>query len=120
MLGDGAAALHDAPGLKIGEGGAGDAQHVDAEMLEEAPILGRDDGLHQVGRHILDADGFTAPFAEARDLAAVAIDDQHDRLAGCGQCAIDRRQVPGQERDGGAAEHDHPQRKRQAPHRRDS
>ena len=48
LLRDGRAALHDAAGLEVGEGGAQDAERVDAVVLEEAVVLGGDEGLHHV------------------------------------------------------------------------
>ena len=45
LLRDGRAALHDAAGLEVGERRARDAERVDAVVLEEAIVLGGDEGL---------------------------------------------------------------------------
>ena len=57
LLRDGRAALHHAPGLQVGEGGAQDAERIDAVVLEEAVVLGGDEGqLHVLGDLIVGQD----------------------------------------------------------------
>jgi hypothetical protein len=53
LRGDGAAALPAAP-EEVGEKRARDAFEVDAEMLEEAPVLGGDDGIEDVRRDLVE------------------------------------------------------------------
>ena len=44
LLRDGARALRDAAATQVGHRCSGDAPQVDAVVIEETPILGRDDG----------------------------------------------------------------------------
>ena len=53
LLGDRRAALHRLPGAQVDERGAGGALQVDAEVPVEAAVLGRDDGVDQVRRHLV-------------------------------------------------------------------
>jgi hypothetical protein len=39
------------PGARVRDSGAHQAQRVEAVVLEEAPVLGRDDGIHHRARH---------------------------------------------------------------------
>ncbi len=52
LLRDRAAALENLAGPEIRHRRAQDANWVDAEMAVEPAILGRDDGLRQIGRHL--------------------------------------------------------------------
>ena len=54
LLGKGAATLADGAGPQIGEGGPDDPDPVDPGMIEKSPVFGRDDGLHQIGRHLVE------------------------------------------------------------------
>jgi hypothetical protein len=55
LHGDGAGALALAATGEVGVGGAQHAERVDAGMLVEALVLGREDGLLHRRRHVLDA-----------------------------------------------------------------
>ena len=65
LLGDRAAALHDMAGAQIGDGGAQQTDRIDAEMAVETPVLGRDDRLRQIGRHLLQRQRLPEQIAEA-------------------------------------------------------
>ncbi len=54
LLGDGAAALHDAASLEVFPGGTDDGDEVDPPVLVEIGILGGDEGLEQRLRHSLN------------------------------------------------------------------
>ena len=71
LLGDGAAALGEMAGAQIGEPGAQKADRIDAEMLVEAPVFGGDDGLRQIGRHLLQRQRLAEQIAKGGDDAAV-------------------------------------------------
>ena len=53
LLRDGRAALDHVARLEVGEGGADDAERVDAVVLEEAIVLGGDERLHHVLRDLV-------------------------------------------------------------------
>ena len=80
LLGDRAAALDDAAGAEVGQRGAGEAEHVDAEMAPEAGILGGDHGLHEEGRDLVELDIAGPARAAAGERAAVRGQDR-DRWA---------------------------------------
>ena len=67
------AALHDAAGLRIGDDRAQGAADVDAEMLVEAPVLGRQHSLDQVVRKLVEGNRIVVPYAARADLVAVAV-----------------------------------------------
>ena len=55
LLGEGAAPLHRLPGLDVGHHGPGDAQGIDPVMMKEIPVLGGQQGGHQVIGQIFPA-----------------------------------------------------------------
>ncbi len=55
LLGDRRPALGGALGPDVGPGGPGDADGIDAAVLEELAVLGGDDGVLDDGRHLVDA-----------------------------------------------------------------
>src|SRR5262249_1186032 len=60
LHGDGAGALVVIAAMaEIGPGGTSDADEVKAAMLEEALVLGGDDGVDQYGRNVFVTDGAT-------------------------------------------------------------
>ena len=71
LHGDGAAALAGAPGAQVVPGGARDAEEVHALVIEERMILGRQDGMHQLIRDLLDGDRDAFLLAELGDEFAV-------------------------------------------------
>ncbi|MPL60708.1 hypothetical protein SDC9_06269 [bioreactor metagenome] len=81
-----------APLTQVDRDRRGDAARRDAEVLVEAPVLGGDDGVAQVGRDVLGGDlaaeGLAAP---GEDFAAAV--EQRDRAA---VAAVEQRRVLGQ------------------------
>ena len=88
-----AAALHHAAGPQVGPQGAQDAQHIDAVMLIEAPVLDQFDARAQQRRHVggredqpvFAVDGKYAADhgrieAEHRQLRAIALPQGRDRV----------------------------------------
>jgi hypothetical protein len=59
----------------VGEGRARDAERVDAEVLIEAPVLDRDEGVRQVFRQRAERDRRAGEIAAAGERLAVQIDD---------------------------------------------
>ncbi len=82
LLGQGRAALHNLVGLRVGDQGARRAEKVDAEVLEEAPVLGRQRRLDQVVGQVLERNGIIVVHAALADLGAVAIEELDAVLAG--------------------------------------
>src|SRR5262245_5747245 len=74
LLGDGAAALDDAPASKILIDGASDAGGVDAVMRIEAGVLRGDDGVAEPLRDLLERDEDPALDVELGDLLIVVIE----------------------------------------------
>ncbi len=114
LLGDGAAALDDAPGTDIGHHRPRQADRVEAEVGAKAPVLGRQHRLGQgLGQHI---EGHRAAMliAERRKHAAVAGPDRHRRAARRGQGVVDVGKIGGIPGDhqGDGDEHPHPDRRR--------
>src|SRR6266853_5629208 len=81
LLGDCAAALNDVPSTEIGHGGAHQADRVDPEMAVEAAVLGRDDRLRQIGRHLLQGQRLAEQSAEIGQRAAILGEDRDGRAA---------------------------------------
>ena len=82
LLGDRAGALGDAPFAQVGEGGAEDRDQVDAGMLEEMTVLGRDEGDLDVARDLVDRDEPTLLCVEFADqLPVPVVDFADDRRA---------------------------------------
>jgi hypothetical protein len=71
LLGDRAAALHDVARPEVRHGGAQEPDGIDAEVVIEPPVLGRDHRLRQVLRHFLDVDRLAEQVAVCRDERAV-------------------------------------------------
>ncbi len=77
LLRDGAAALDDLPGADIGDHGAGQPKRVDPEMTVEAPVLGGQHRLDEMGRHGADRN-LIAPIGPAPgELIAMHIENGH-------------------------------------------
>jgi hypothetical protein len=81
LLGDRGAALADAAGLGVGDEGARGAGDVDAEMLVEAAVLGRQRRLDQHVRKVFQRDRIVVLDAAAADRVAVAIEEGHREVA---------------------------------------
>ncbi|MEY9437865.1 hypothetical protein ABIF14_004956 [Bradyrhizobium elkanii] len=77
LLGDRRAALADAAGLRVGDERAGEARHVDAEMVVEAAVFGRERCLDQIVRKIFQRDRVIMLDAAAADRVAVAVEEGH-------------------------------------------
>src|SRR4029453_958977 len=88
LLGDGAAALDNAPGAEVPDRSGEDAHRIDAEVLIEAPVLDRNDGVHHVRRDAIERhrDALLDEVAESR--LAMAIED--DRRPWPGRDAAQR------------------------------
>ena len=76
LLRQGRPALDDAARAGVLGHGAGEAEEVDAPMLEEAAVLGREHRLDEDVRHLVDRHGRRAQDAAAADLLAVAVEEQ--------------------------------------------
>src|SRR5690606_22885439 len=74
LLGEGRAALDDRIGAHVLAQRPGEADEVDAEMLEEAAILGRQHGLDDVVGYLVDRDRIALDDAALADLVAVAVE----------------------------------------------
>ena len=129
LLGDGRAAVsrkRAASLRQVDADGAGDAAGVDADMIVEPLVLGRDDGIPQIGRDLVGADGVVGlappgehpPLAvEHRHRAARPGVEQRLRI-GQGRVVIGNRQPQDQrQRQPGAPERppDHPPDQRHRP-----
>ena len=79
LLGNGAAPLHDAAGLQILEKSPCDAFEINAAMLVESRVLGRNKCLHQHRWNLFQRDYEAALFVELRNLLAVFSIDRADR-----------------------------------------
>ena len=102
LLGDRGAALPHAAGLRVGDQRARGAGDVDAEMVVEAAVLGRQRRLDQIVREILQRNGIIVLDAAAADRVAVAV-EEGDREIGFLQPVV----------VGGFAERRHGKRKQQ-------
>ena len=71
LLGDGRAALHQMPRPPVDEQGAGDPDRVDAEMVVETLILGRDHCFGHIGWQLGDGNGGAVKIAIAREGRAI-------------------------------------------------
>ena len=78
---------------------AGRADEVDAEMLEEAPVLGGERGLDQIVGNLLERHGVVVQDAALADLVAVAVEELDAILAGEVDLAL--RDLEGRQREGG-------------------
>ena len=80
LLGDGRAALHHATGLRVGHQRAERAVKVDAEMLVEAAVLGRQRRLDQMIGHFVERHRIVVLDAAVADLVAVAVEKRHREI----------------------------------------
>ena len=80
LLGDRGAALAHAAGLRVGDERAHGAGDVDAEMIVEAAVLGRERRLDQVVRKIFQRDRVVVLDAAAADRIAVAVEEGHREI----------------------------------------
>jgi hypothetical protein len=106
LLGDGAAALGQAPVAQVDVGGAREADEVEPEMAVEAPVLGGQHGLRQVARQVLQLHRGAVEVAIGGDHLAVLRQERDARLFADLVEAADVRQVVGQP----AQEHERHQR----------
>ncbi len=74
-IGDGAAALGLGAGGGEAQQGAADADRIDPAVLEEACILGREEGVDHQGRDVVVGHRTAALDTELGDQAAVAAED---------------------------------------------
>ncbi len=85
--------------LQVGEGGAGDPGEIDAAMLVEPVVLGREDRVLHDRRHVLDLDDGPLLLPELADqLPFRAVDPQGDLRPVVGQ-DLEGRQVRPQQDD---------------------
>ncbi len=75
LLGDRGAALHDAAAAGVHGDRAEGADRVDAPVLVEAAVLGREGGLDEIVRKLFELVGIVEPDAAAADLLAVAVEE---------------------------------------------
>ena len=80
LLGDRGAALAHAAGLRVGDQRARGAGDVDAEMVVEAAVLGRERRLDQIVRKILQRNRIIVLDAAAADRIAVAVEEGHREI----------------------------------------
>ena len=80
LLGDRGAALAHAAGLRVGHQRAHGAGDVDAEMVVEAAVFGRQRRLDQIVRKILQRDRIVVLDAAAADRIAVAVEEGHREI----------------------------------------
>ena len=89
------AALHPAASREVTEHGAADADRVDAEMLVEAPVLDRHEGLGQIGRQLAQMHRRAAGVAAiGQERAVVGENGDIGRTLGHREL-VDRRQLTG-------------------------
>ncbi|MND59824.1 hypothetical protein D3C80_510270 [compost metagenome] len=75
------AALHHAAGAGVFAHGAGKADEVDAEMVEETPVFGRQYRLDEMVRHLVDRDGIFMNDTAMADGVAVTIKEGDGEIA---------------------------------------
>ena len=92
------AALDDGVGAQVLDQRPQRARHVDAEMVEEAPVLGREHRLDQVVGHLLERHGVALADAALADLVAVAVEERDREIALRPPVALGR--LEGGEREG--------------------
>ena len=80
LLGDRRTALAHPAGLRVGDQRARGAGDVDAEMVVEAAVLGRQRRLDQIVRKILQRNGIIVLDAAAADRIAVAVEEGHREI----------------------------------------
>ena len=100
LLGDRRTALDDAGGLCVDGQRADGADHVDAEVTEEAPVLGRQHRLDEIVRQLVERHGVVVLDAALADLDAVAVLKGHREVAALQPivvgCLPERRDGQGQ------------------------
>ena len=77
LLGDRGAALHDAAGARIRHQRARSTGKIDAEVLVETPVFGREHGLDQVIGKLVERDRVVVLDPARANLIAVAIEEGH-------------------------------------------
>ena len=97
------AALDDRIGADVLRHGAEQAEEIDAEMLEEAAVLGRQHRLDDMVGHLVDRHGIALDDAALADLVAVAVEE------GDGEIVL-RAPVAGGLLEGGQRERQHDDR----------
>ena len=105
LLRDRRSALHDAGGLGIDRDGPERADEVDAEMLVEPAVLRRQDGLDQIGGHLVDRHAVVVQNATPTDFRAAAIEEGHGEILLLQPVLgriLDRRDCQGERHDGAA------------------
>ena len=90
LLGDRGAALHDAASAGVRHQCARGTGKVDAEVLVETSVFGREHGLDQMIGKLIERDGVVVLDAARADLVSVAIEEGH-RQFGFFQPVIVRR-----------------------------
>ena len=80
LLGDRGAALHDAAGVRVDGERAQRADHVDAEVAEEAPILGGEHRLDEMVGQFVERDRVVVLDAAPPDFDAVTIEERHRQV----------------------------------------
>src|SRR5262249_27343146 len=75
LLRDRGAALDDGVGAQVLDERAEGTEDVNPEMVEEAPVLGRDDRLDEMVRHLLQRHRVGTTDAALADLVAVAVEE---------------------------------------------
>jgi len=98
LLGNRRPALHHTACAEICEGGTREPLRIDAEMAVEAPVLGRQYGHRQPGRHFLELHKPAEQIAVCRDRLAGGIDEDEARTALEHVDALERRQREPEER----------------------
>ena len=81
LLGDGRAALDHRIGPDVLRHGAEQAEEIDAEMVEEAAVLGGQHRLDDMVRHLVDRHGIALDDAALADLVAVAVEEGDGEIA---------------------------------------
>ena len=80
LLRRGRAALNHAAGARVGHEGAQRAADIDAEMVVEAPVFGREHGLDQMIGELVERHRVVMADAAAADLVAVAVEEGDGEL----------------------------------------
>ena len=80
LLGDRGAPLHDASGVRIDGERAQRPDHVDAEVAEEAPILGGENRLDEMVGQFVERDRVVMLDAAPPDFGAIAIEERHRQI----------------------------------------
>ena len=75
------AALDDRIGADVFRHGAEQAEEIDAEMVEEAAVLGGQHRLDDMVRHLVDRHGIALDDAALADLVAVAVEEGDGEIA---------------------------------------